>query len=41
MCFGDWSREDLVSNEELYSFLFSDGDQDDDDESFNWFDNDD
>lgn len=28
MCFGDWSREDYISNEELINFLVSDTNED-------------
>lgn len=33
MCFGDWSREDYISNEELVKFLFSDANDDDHDDN--------
>ena len=32
MCFGDWSRHDLISNEELVQFLLSSDNDDDGDE---------
>lgn len=36
MCFGDWSRQDLFSNQELVDYLVSDSSNDDEDESMDW-----
>lgn len=35
MCFGDWSREDFVSNAELVKFIFEESDNNDEDLA--WF----